>query len=72
MNRKNKDLAKKELEKIYDSEFSFIKNGKSLKKKFFKSLEEHPKLAALLKLLIIANVGIWLTVGLVLLQLYRS
>lgn len=72
MNKQNKNLAKKELEKIYDNEFSFIKNGKSLKKKFFKSLEEHPKLAALLKLLIIANIGIWVTFGLVLFQIYSS
>lgn len=57
----NKESAQKELEKIYDSHFEWLKNGKILRDKFSRSLKENPKLNLLLNLAIFANIGIWLT-----------
>jgi hypothetical protein len=59
MNQTNKDLAHKELQKIYERHFSWIERAQVLRGKFSKSLGQNPELKTLLKLAILANVGIW-------------
>ena len=56
----DKHKAKKELEKIYNDKFKWEKAANSLKSNFVKSLKENPKLSVILKLLVVANLGIWL------------
>ncbi len=56
----NKEKAKKELEKIYDNNFKFGKMAKSWQHNFSKALKHNPALSLILKLVIFANVGIWI------------
>ncbi len=67
---KDKHKAKKELEKIYNDKFEWEKAAKSLKSNFVKSLKENPKLNVILKLLVIANLGIWLVFLMMLSKFY--
>ncbi len=67
---KDKHKAKKELEKIYDDRFKWEKAAKSLKNNFVKSLKENPKLNVILKLLVVANLGIWLVFLMMLSKFY--
>lgn len=66
MQQQEKNLAKEELEKIYDNRFKWLQAGKSLRGRFSESLNENPKLSLTLKGVILANVGIWLVVILLL------
>ena len=59
MNSQNKELARKELEKIYENNFKWLQAGKILRSKFSSSLDDNPKLNLVLKLAIFANIGIW-------------
>jgi hypothetical protein len=61
MKESQKNLAKEELEKLYDSKFKWIQAGNALRNRVGESLENSPKLKWILRLLIIANIGIWLT-----------
>lgn len=61
--KNNKDQQKilDELEVIYDNRFKWIQAGKKLRSDFSESLSENPKLGLILKVCIIANVGIWVS-----------
>jgi hypothetical protein len=61
MRNKRKKMAKKELEKIYDNRFKWLHAGKVLRGRLTDSLEENPRLKKILKLTILANIGIWAT-----------
>ena len=61
MQKSQKDLAKEELEKIYDNKFKWIQAGNALRDRLGDSLNTNPKLKWILRLSIIGNVGIWLT-----------
>jgi hypothetical protein len=61
MKESQKNLAKEELEKLYDSKFKWIQAGNALRNRFGDSLENSPKLKWIFRLSIIANIGIWLT-----------
>lgn len=61
MKESQKNLAKEELEKLYDSKFKWIQAGNALRNRLSDSLENSPKLKWIFRLLIIANIGIWLT-----------
>lgn len=61
MKESQKNLAKEELEKLYDSKFKWIQAGNALRNRLGDSLENSPKLKWIFRLLIIANIGIWLT-----------
>ena len=65
-----KKLAKKELEKIYDSSFQWLQAGKILQNRFSRSLKENPRLNLLLRLAVLANVGIWSVLVLLLSQIF--
>jgi hypothetical protein len=69
MNPQNKELARKELEKIYENNFKWLQAGKVLRSRFSSSLNENPKLNLILKLALFANVGIWLTLVLISIKL---
>ena len=66
MQQEEKKLAKQELEKIYNSRFKWLQAGKVLRGRLSESLSENPKLSLTLKGVFLANVGIWLTVLLLL------
>lgn len=66
MNQKRKTQAKKELEKIYDDRFKPLKAGKKLRKEFSDSLQKNPALNLILRLVVVANIGIWASLGLIL------
>lgn len=66
----DKQKAKKELEKIYNDKFKWEKAANSLKNNFVKSLKENPKLNVILKLLVVANLGIWLVFLMMLSKFY--
>jgi len=68
MKQKQKKLAKKELEKIYDSRYKWLQAGKDLRDRFKDSLQENPKLTAVLHLVVMANIGIWFTAFLIILR----
>jgi hypothetical protein len=59
MQQDEKKLAKQELEKIYDNRFKWLQVGKMLRGRFADSLHNNPKLSWVLRLVIIANIGIW-------------
>ncbi len=65
MNQASKDLAHKELTRIYNRHFAWIERAQILRKKFTQSLSENPELKLLLKLVVLANIGIWCTLFLV-------
>jgi hypothetical protein len=65
-----KKLIKKELEKIYDGGLAASRAGKILRNKFSQSLKENPKLLLVLKLVIIANIGIWSVLALLVSQIF--
>jgi hypothetical protein len=65
-----KKLVKKELEKIYDSGLAASQTGKFLRNKFSQSLKENPRLLLVLKLVIIANIGIWSVLALLVSQIF--
>lgn len=62
MQQEEKKLAKRELEKIYESRFKWLQAGKFLRGRFSQSLEDNPKLSLVLKGVFVANIGIWLAV----------
>jgi len=66
MQQEQKKLAKKELEKIYESRFKWLQAGKVLRGRFSQSLGDNPKLNLVLKGVFLANIGIWLSVLLLL------
>ncbi len=68
MQKQQKDLAKQELEKIYESRFKWLQAGKVLRSRFSQSLDTNPKLNLTLKGVVLANIGIWLAVILILNQ----
>jgi hypothetical protein len=70
MKPEEKKLVKKELEKIYDSRPKPSQIGKILQSKFLHSLRENPKLLLILKLVIIANIGIWSVLALLVSQIF--
>jgi hypothetical protein len=61
MKKSQKELAKEELAKIYDNQFKWVQAGNALRNRFGDSLNINPKLKWILRLLIIGNIGIWLT-----------
>jgi len=61
MQKSQKDLAREELEKIYDNKFKWIQAGNALRDRLGDSLNNNPKLKWILRLSIIGNIGIWLT-----------
>ena len=61
MQKSKKDLAREELEKIYDNKFKWIQAGNALRDRLGDSLNNNPKLKWILRLSIIGNIGIWLT-----------
>ena len=66
----NKKLAHKELEKIYENRFKWLQAGKLLRDRVLSSLQENPKLSLILKLSIIAHIGIWSSLVLLTLKLF--
>lgn len=62
MQQEDKKLAQKELEKIYDARFKWLQAGKMLRGRLSQSLHDNPKLNMVLKLAVFANVGIWISV----------
>lgn len=58
---KSKAAVKQEMEKLYDSGFEWIQAGKILRERVAKSLRENPKINLILRLVILANLGVWLT-----------
>ena len=65
MRNKRKKLAKKELEKIYENRFKWLQAGRILRGRLNNSLDENPNLKKILKLSILANIGIWATLYLI-------
>jgi hypothetical protein len=65
MSEFKKKIAKKELEKLYDNRFKWLQAGKLLHGRLYDKLEQNPKLTTILSLCIIANIGIWSTLFLV-------
>jgi len=61
MQKSQKNLAKEELEKIYDNKFKWVQAGNALRNRLSDSLNSNPKLKLILRLSILANIGIWLT-----------
>ena len=61
MQKSKKDLAREELEKIYDNKFKWVQAGNALRNRLGDSLNTNPKLKWILRLSIIGNIGIWLT-----------
>lgn len=61
MNKINKENAKEELKKIYDSKYKWIQAGEALRSRFGDSIDNSPKLKWILILCILANIGIWST-----------
>jgi hypothetical protein len=57
----DKNLTKKEIEKLYNEKFKWVKAGNALKSNFGKTINNNPKLKWILILSITANIGIWLT-----------
>ncbi len=55
----NKKRLKKELENIYDSKKAWQQVGMSIKGRMVEVLKDNPKLDKLLRLVVLANVGIW-------------
>lgn len=55
----NKKKLKKELGQIYDSKKAWQQAGMSIRGRMFEVLKDNPKLDILLKLVLLANVGIW-------------
>ena len=55
----NKKRLKKELGYIYDSKKAWQQAGMSIKGRMVEVLKDNPKLDKLLKLVVLANVGIW-------------
>lgn len=68
MQQDEKKLAKQELEKIFDHRFKWLQAGKMLRGRFAKSLQENPKLNLILKWVLIANVGVWVSLAVMLLK----
>ena len=64
MQKSHKDLAREELEKLYDNKYKWLQAGKVLRGRFNESLDSNPKLKWILILSIISNVSIWLTFAL--------
>lgn len=71
MSRKRKELVQQELEQIYDNHFKWLQAGKMLQDRFANSLKENPKLNLLLKLVILANIGIWSTLAIITFKMLR-
>jgi uncharacterized protein (DUF2225 family) len=61
MQKSKKDLAREELEKIYDNKFKWVQAGNALRNRLGDSLNTNPKFKCILRLSIIGNIGIWLT-----------
>jgi hypothetical protein len=61
MSKTQKEIAKQELEKLYDNQYRWIQAGEALRGRFDSALKENPKLKIILILSITANIGIWLT-----------
>ena len=59
MQQEEKKLAKQELEKIYNNRFKWLQAGKMLRGRFAQTLHDNPKLNLVLKLVVLANIGIW-------------
>ena len=62
MDMQDKKSVRKELGEIYDNNFKLLRN------KFSQVLKQNPKLNLILRLLIVANIGIWLSVALLVLK----
>jgi zona occludens toxin (predicted ATPase) len=60
--KKSNQKTKREMEKIYESHLGWMNAGRKLKMSFLESLKENPKITLLLKLVIMANIGIWILV----------
>jgi len=56
----NNKKFKKELGNIYDSKKAWQQAGMAIKGRMFEVLKDNPKLDMLLKLVVLANVGIWM------------
>ncbi len=54
-----KKHVKKELERIYNKDVKWAKNGQSLHKGFNKTINNSPILKWILVLSILSNIGIW-------------
>ncbi len=59
MQQDEKKLAKQELEKIYENRFKWLQAGKLLRGRFAQTLHDNPNLNRVLKLVVLANIGIW-------------
>lgn len=60
MQKSHKEIAKEELEKLYDNQYRWIQAGEALRGRFGETLTDNPKLKWILFLSISANLGIWL------------
>ncbi|MBM3590662.1 MAG: hypothetical protein FJX30_04760 [Alphaproteobacteria bacterium] len=61
MQKSQKEIAKEELEKLYDNQFRWVQAGQALRGRFGETLKDNPKLKWIFLLSISANIGIWLT-----------
>ncbi|MBU6141262.1 MAG: hypothetical protein KGP29_06920 [Proteobacteria bacterium] len=59
MKQDEKKLAKQELERIYENRFKWLQAGRTLRGRFAQTLDDNPKMNWVLKLVILANIGIW-------------
>ena len=64
MHKSHKELAKEELEKLYDNKFRWIQAGKALRNRFELSLDNNPKIKWILVLSFFSGISIWLTFAL--------
>lgn len=69
MKKEDKKIAEQELKKIFDNRFKWLQAGKVLRGRFSRSLQDNPKLNLTLKGVIIANIGIWSSLVLLLLNI---
>lgn len=57
---KKREDIKRELDDLYHSKFEWVQAGRILRERYTKSLKENSTLNLLLKLVVLANFGIWL------------
>ena len=61
LNMQDKKQTEKHLEKIYNNKIHSKKFVKNFKDQFNDKMKESPSILMIIKLLILANIGIWLT-----------
>ena len=61
MQKSQKEIAKEELEKLYDNQYRWVQAGQALRNRIGSTLNDNPRLKWIFILSISANIGIWLT-----------